>query len=216
MKTAGGTILLNDRQGSMEVRSRSAESPIVKIPGIDQKAWHLFVDLLNNGVEGQCKTQWAKRVPLLDSTAAEDGAATEVEERLCPITHLHRPSLTSWNMLPRSTLLKALEKSRRRVHLPSGGVAASSCTRATACTMASRPHGTPTPTWVGVRTLEASDRTAHEMHFEVRRRKISPTVMGRTPPSFLLAGEKGGSTEVRHNHGRDVASTHQVNYVQQG
>ena len=67
-------------------------------------------------------------------------------------------SLTSRNMLPRSTLLKALEKSRRRVQRSSGWMLVSSCTCATACTMASQPTGTPTPTCKGVRTSKGYKR----------------------------------------------------------
>ena len=64
-----------------------------------------------------------------------------------------------------------------------------------------------------IKTLEASDRTAHEMHFEVRRLSHGTRT---DPTTFLLAGEKGSSAEVRYNSRREMASTLQVDYPQQG
>ena len=99
-------------------------------------------------------------------------------------------ALISSNIFPRQILLKALEKSRRSVHFPSGTMLESSCTRFTASTMASQPTETPTPTCRGVKTLKASPLTALEMHFEVNLHNTSPTAMGRRPPPLFLEANK--------------------------
>ena len=93
---------------------------------------------------------------------------------------------TSKNMECLSMELKAFEKSRRRVHYSLGGMLASLWTEFTACTMASDPTLTPTPNWSGVRVSMASDRARWERHLDVRRRRTSPTAMGRRPPPFFL------------------------------
>ena len=87
------------------------------------------------------------------------------------------------NMQPRSMLLKALEKSSRRVQRSPDLVDGSSNTRQTEWAMASHPILTPTPTWRGVEI--ASSWTARERHCDIRWRRTSPTAMGRRPPLFF-------------------------------
>ena len=89
----------------------------------------------------------------------------------------------SSNMQPRSLLLKALEKSSRRVQRSSDLVDGSCNTRETEWTMASHPILTPTPTWRGERVEIASSWTAQDRHF--KRLRTSPTAMGRRPPLFF-------------------------------
>ena len=53
------------------------------------------------------------------------------------------------------------------------------------CTAASAPRETATPSCKGESHCWAGSRTAWQRHFEARRRKVSPTIIGRTsPPRF--------------------------------
>ena len=60
----------------------------------------------------------------------------------------------------------------------------------TACTIASEPTGTPTPTCRGVKALKVSPRTAREMHLDVSLRSTSPEAIGCKPPPFFLQENK--------------------------
>ena len=51
--------------------------------------------------------------------------------------------------------------------------------------MASQPPLTPTPSCRGVSVEMAEWRAALARHFEVSRRRTSPTAMGRCPPLFF-------------------------------
>ena len=48
--------------------------------------------------------------------------------------------------------------------------------------MASPPEGTPTPSCRGARVSTASNITALAVHFDVNRRRTSPTAIGRNKP----------------------------------
>jgi hypothetical protein len=65
-------------------------------------------------------------------------------------------------------------------------------TRAAAVWMTvSQPPRTPTPNWKGERAEEDAFIEAKQQHFEVMRRRVSPTAIGRTPPSFFCKAYKG-------------------------
>ena len=117
-------------------------------------------------------------------------------------------------MQPRSMLLKALEKSSRRVQRSPDLVDGSSNTLETEWTMASHPILTPTPTWRGERVEIDSSWTARDRHFDVRRRRTSPTAMGRRLTTLLLASEEGGTTEVWDNFLWGVASNYEPHHPQ--
>ena len=104
--------------------------------------------------------------------------------------------------------LKAFEKSTRRMKRFSGGMLGSSRPLATACTMASHPAGMPTPSWRGARNSRALRRTDLAAHFEVRRRRTSPTAIG-----LLLTGQKRSATEVRDDTPWYIAGTEQINQL---
>ena len=159
-------------------------------------------------------------VPLLDSTAAEDGAATEVEERLCPTLH---PCSHGGDAVPH------LLEHAPTVHSVEGigeiQEEGPSPLRWGGCILlhpGHRVHDGLTTAWDSDPNLGRSQNPGSirpycpRDAFRGQTTQDLPHRDGTDPPSFLLASEKGGSTEVRHNHGRDVASTHQVNYVQQG
>ena len=68
-----------------------------------------------------------------------------------------------------------------------------------ACTAASAPLGTATPSLTGAKNCRASSFTVSIKHLAVKRRKTSPTAIGRTPPVGLgratrLAPAKLGAT----------------------
>ena len=60
----------------------------------------------------------------------------------------------------------------------------------TAWMMASQPPLTLTPNCKGARTERAEDRTAWARHLDTRRRRTSPTAIGRRPPFFFLQASK--------------------------
>ena len=152
-------------------------------------------------------------------TAAEDGVATEVEERLCPITHLHPCSHAVPHLLEHAPTVHSVEGiGEIQEEGPSplrwgGGILLHP---------GHRVHDGLTTAWDSDPNLGRSQNPGSIRPYCPRDAFRSQTTQdlphrdGMDPPSFLLAGEKGDSTEVRHNHGRDIASSHQVNYVQQG
>ena len=94
-----------------------------------------------------------------------------------------------------STVLKALMKSSCSSIL-SGFFSSASFTP---CEMASHPPGTETPSWRGERKAAARSATAEAAHLATIRRRMFPTAMGRTPPSFFrpawsLAPQRNGAT----------------------
>ena len=56
--------------------------------------------------------------------------------------------------------------------------------------MASHPIITPTPTWRGEKVEIATSWTARDRHFDVRRRRTSPTAMGRRRPFFFTQARR--------------------------
>ena len=91
----------------------------------------------------------------------------------------------STNIASRLMLLKALEKSRR-VHcwLSCNDV----ISWEVACTMASQPPWTLTPSCRGASREMAREHAREARHFETSRHSTSPTAMERWPPFlFLLA-----------------------------
>ena len=99
----------------------------------------------------------------------------------------------------RDTRLKAFLKSSFTSTFPDCPLLRS-CQWRAAWTAASAPPGVVTPSWTGANCWRASSRTTSIRHFAVRRRKISPTAMGRTPPlcfgrATKLAPARLGATE---------------------
>ena len=81
------------------------------------------------------------------------------------------------NIFSRLRLLKALEKSNSKDQPQLGGE--EDIRLETAWTMASHPPLTPTPSWRGVREVEARERETMARHLEMSRRRTSPTAIGR-------------------------------------
>ena len=95
----------------------------------------------------------------------------------------------SLNMTPRSTMLKALEKSTSRIMRSAGKMVESTRTLDTECTIASQLAETPTPSCRGGRILDTCLNT-RETHLDVKRWSTPPTAMGRRPPHFFLQGKR--------------------------
>ena len=87
-------------------------------------------------------------------------------------------------------VLNALMKSSWRNHLESSGIRGSLKLARTAWMIASAPARTPTPTWDGERKRDARSDISKARTLETRRRRTSPTAMGRWPPSFLLMAKR--------------------------
>ena len=83
-----------------------------------------------------------------------------------------------------------LEKSSRRVQRSPDLVDGYSNTLETEWTMASHPILTPTPTWRGEKVEIATSWMARDRHFDVRRRRTSPTAMGRRRPFFFTQARR--------------------------
>ena len=110
---------------------------------------------------------------MLNSTSAQD---------LVIAALAFHPRCQRWN-----ACADFLEKSSRRVQRSPDLVDGSSNTLETEWTMASHPILTPTPTWRGEKVEIATSWTARDRHFDVRRRRTSPTAMGRRRPFFTQA-----------------------------
>lgn len=59
-----------------------APAAVVKVPDINKQLRHFQFDLLHYGLKGQGKARGAKGVALLNSTPAQDGVFSKMEERL--------------------------------------------------------------------------------------------------------------------------------------
>ena len=67
-------------------------------------------------------------------------------------------------------------------------------------TAASAPCGMPWPNWLGPRNSAIASMTLFPAHLATRRRRVQPTAIGRTPPSFFSRAIK----EAPKNKGRTL------------
>src|SRR5688572_31639575 len=80
-------------------------------------------------------------------------------------------------------VLKALAKSSL-TRTPS--VCIEVAQRRVACTAASAPPGTPTPSWIGASRVDSLATAWAFAHLAARRRSVYPTAIGLMPPSFFF------------------------------
>ena len=89
VKAKGRAIPLHNVKSSSKILRRAHQRAIIKIPGIQCESRKLGLDLLDERMECQGKTEWAQRIPLLHTTATVDRVLTQEEEWLTRIAGLH-------------------------------------------------------------------------------------------------------------------------------
>ena len=138
-------------------------------------------------MEGQSKQQCAKEVSMLQTTSSGNFITFKVEEWLRSIAALN-PGIQArkaGSNLMRRVLCQ--HKPTRRIQHESGGILLSSRTWVTACTTASHPILTATPTCRGVRIRRASGWTDLDRHLKTSCHSTSPiTLYYRMITSSLL------------------------------